>query len=550
MMTEKDETFFSLLYPDRRSSEQSVPVMDATSMMDLAVEPIFQAMRNAVRFRPNQQHPLEHMTRDADVIRYRLDIVEDLMDHPSLFQLFVQLVPELEDMKQLYTVQQESSGDLAEELYMISEMELYIECIQRLYDYLQKEKLQLHSLGMRSFFAIIVGLAESEAFQTLKGQTEQLTTRIRNVKSMTIGINLDAQLRPVEAGLVAVNVKPYQSGHIIDKFLRADFRNDEFTCLAPLESVKKGLSSEQQARFRAAVTETLHSVMKSSIKSWKPAIRTFIAARSRFLVGLVDEIRFLVGGVSLLKQMSARQLPLCKPDIAPMTSRVSEIRGLYNPTIMLRQEEGAELAIVTNDLEFDESAMFYIMTGPNQGGKTVFAQAVGIAQMMFQLGLHVPARDAILSPVDRICTHFPNHEQGSSTHGRFGEECNRLMGIFQQLTSQSLLLMDETFSSTSAAEASHIAEQVVIALSALGCRVIFATHLHELAHRIDQLNQHPQALHRIDHLTAGLIADSVSGQRSYTITRSRPTGSSYAQSIAVKYGLTLDQMLQSIRRPV
>jgi DNA mismatch repair ATPase MutS len=192
--------------------------------------------------------------------------------------------------------------------------------------------------------------------------------------------------------------------------------------------------------------------------------------------------------------------------------------------------------------------MIYIFTGPNQGGKTVFTQAVGLAQMMLQLGLFVPANFAIMSPVDNIFTHFPN--ENSQSNGRFGEECQRLMATFERLTRSSLLLMDETFSSTSAVEAAYIAEQVLRGLRAVGCRAIFATHLHDLAGNIDQMNTDSEPDHsRIDSLTAQLDPQQIEqGTRSYRIIRSRPEGSSYARHIAEKYGLTYDGMMASLKK--
>jgi DNA mismatch repair protein MutS len=245
------------------------------------------------------------------------------------------------------------------------------------------------------------------------------------------------------------------------------------------------------------------------------------------------------------------KVPVCKPIVKDTNERAFTVNGLYNPVVVLKQELPADgipdRLTVLNNIEFDENGMIYILTGPNQGGKTVFTQAVGIAQLMFQLGLFVPATSAVISPVDHIFTHFQNHEFDSKSTGRFAEECQRLTGIFAKLTRNSLLLMDETFSSTSGSEASYIAEQVLLGLRAAGCRVIFATHLHDLARKIDELNESVDVGSRIDSLTAGLIQDpNDPGKRSYRITRTRPIGSSYARDIAEKYGLTLENLMATL----
>jgi DNA mismatch repair ATPase MutS len=71
-----------------------------------------------------------------------------------------------------------------------------------------------------------------------------------------------------------------------------------------------------------------------------------------------------------------------------------------------------------------------ILTGPNQGGKTTYMQAIGLAQVMAQSGLFVPGRRARISPVDGIHTHFPVEERVGLGLGRFGDEARRIRTLF------------------------------------------------------------------------------------------------------------------------
>lgn len=546
---------FSLLYPHASQAPQEEPAeAELSQLSELEADLIFARMSGALRFQPNTKHPLSFYTRSEEVIQYRLDIMEDLLNHESLFELLVQLVPELENMKALQSVRTDHhSTDTASDLYSIAELEIYLECITRLYDFFHKQASSFQSEGICSFASKIKSIYEGKQFQTLKQETAGLTHSIRRVKSITVGINLDAQLRPVEAGVVAIHDQEFKSGSIIDKLLRAELKQDEFTCLAPLQYVRRGITPDQAARFHHAVNSTLHQVFKSSLKSWRPAALAYLKANSAFLVQRLDELRFLLGGAAFLKQLEQEGVPICKPKVACREERTFQVKGFYHPGLIIKRKPGAEeeaiLPVILNDLEFDERGMIYILTGPNQGGKSVFTQAVGIVQLMFQLGFYVPAQSAVISPVDHIFTHFQNRESDEHSYGRFGEECQRLTNIFSKITNLSLLLMDETFSSTSAAEAAQIAEDVLIGLRAAGCRVIYATHLHDLARRIDQLNEPADGGVMIDSLTAQLSSNAQTlGKRNYKIVRARPEGLSYAQDIAQKYGLTLENLLQTLRK--
>ena len=163
---------------------------------------------------------------------------------------------------------------------------------------------------------------------------------------------------------------------------------------------------------------------------------------------------------------------------------------------------------------------------------------------MMQLGMFVPAKSARISPVDAIYTHFPTGADDTIDKGRLGEECARLGEIFDSVTKHSLVLLDESFSSTGSYEGSYIASEVLSGLSMVGCRCLFATHLHELAAEIDRINAQSTAQGgvKIDTLVAGIDE----GERSFKIFRAKPDGKSYARDIALRYGLTYENILKKI----
>ena len=160
----------------------------------------------------------------------------------------------------------------------------------------------------------------------------------------------------------------------------------------------------------------------------------------------------------------------------------------------------------------------------------------------FQLGLPVPCDYAKLSVADGIFTHFPEGADDTIDKGRLGEECARLREIFDALSGDSVVLLDESFSSTGAFEATYIASEILVALCARRVRGIFSTHLHDLASTVDELNRRSASYGGValDTLVAGIEE----GRRSFLITRTKPDGKSYARDIAQKYGLALDELLR------
>lgn len=204
--------------------------------------------------------------------------------------------------------------------------------------------------------------------------------------------------------------------------------------------------------------------------------------------------------------------------------------------------------MVKNDIDFDDNAKIYVLTGPNRGGKSVITCAVGQIQALAQLGLPVPADSAVISPVTAIYTHFPTGSEGDGAieKGRLGEECDRLNKIFEVIDKYSLILLDESFSSTGSYEASYIASEVLTGFSIIGCRCLFSTHLHELSNQLDEINAKCKAEGGvpIDTLVAGIQGT----ERSFEIIRAKPDGKSYARDIAEKFGLSYERIMKRVKK--
>ena len=208
--------------------------------------------------------------------------------------------------------------------------------------------------------------------------------------------------------------------------------------------------------------------------------------------------------------------------------------GLYNMKLAINMPDPKEL--VVNDLVFDNEHTIYILTGANRGGKTTITQAVGMLFALAQGGVYVPADSFEFSPADCIYTHFPADEDKTLDLGRLGEECVRFKEIYTSVTSTSLLLMNETFSTTSFEEGYYIAYDSVKALLTKGPRTIYNTHMHKLA--IDA----PEYSADMPVKASSLIVKSEGGNRSFKVEIAPPEGMSYASDIAKKYGVTYDML--------
>ena len=120
--------------------------------------------------------------------------------------------------------------------------------------------------------------------------------------------------------------------------------------------------------------------------------------------------------------------------------------------------------------------------------------------------------------------------------GRLGEECIRFKEIFNETTPESLILMNETFSTTSFEEGYYIACDSIKALFTKGSRTIYNTHMHKLGSDAEEFSKDCKFK------ASSLIVKSDGGKRSFKLAIAPPEGSSFAADIAKKYGVTYEML--------
>ena len=317
-------------------------------------------------------------------------------------------------------------------------------------------------------------------------------------------------------------------------------KSGEMSTLAPLYVTAKSFSTREAQALNISVNDALRKIVSSGLRGWQTMLKKYFAMNTTPWLNLYPEFLYLSAGAEIIQKLNKLNLPLCTPKAFPKEEKRFLAKGLYNATLAEKlRSNNPDEQIIENDFTFDKDGMLYILTGPNRGGKSVILCAVGIAQLMFQLGLPVAARYAELSPVECIYTHFANYSDSTVGKGRLGEECARLKEMFSTMSEYSLILMDETLSSTDSMEAAVIGGEILAALSAFGCRGIFATHIHELAMKANELNRLDTCNSKIDTLVAGVR----NGKRTYKITRALPDGKSYAKDIAERYGLSFNNLM-------
>ena len=242
------------------------------------------------------------------------------------------------------------------------------------------------------------------------------------------------------------------------------------------------------------------------------------------LSGLKDDLTYIIKTAQYMLYIKEKGGCLTFPTVG----EEQNITGLYNPNLLIKAEM---TEIVSNDVKMDENNRIFVITGPNSGGKTVYLDSIGLAQLFFQLGLPVPAVSAEMKPLKTIASLYVRNV--TVNNGRLADEVGRLKECLDHISRDSLLLLDETFSSTSAFEGVFLAESLIKYLSDIGCYAVYVTHFHELSQRLTELNREEK--YNIHMLTA----DNENGKRTYKIVPYHGFDSekSLAREIVIENGL-------------
>ena len=525
---------FSLLYPtvEQRTQHENAdyrPNVSEAVCDELGLNEIFGMKSGSLT---------DLFTSDIEVIKYRQQTVKDLLELPELLETLSGIHPILDDIKELRRLDSDKINAADSYLYSITEVELYVSCLDTLYNGLSACADKISGTAFSRLLAFVTELYESDYYKELNKNLAALTARVHEVKSVTIGVNLDAQLRPESAAVISLNGERFKSGKILDKILRLSFKNDAFTCISELSPFGKGQSENKQEALNGAFNSAIEDIFRSSVRGWRAIVADYVIENTDFLLRLLPEIEFLSRSAELIGKLKGKGLPVVFPEVAESGEKAFSAIGIYNPRVALAIDD----EMVANDFIFDDEARIYVLSGPNRGGKSVITVAVGASQAMCQLGLPVPAESAKISVATGIFTHFPEGADDTIDKGRLGEECARLREIFDAIDEDGMFLLDESLSSTGAYEASYIASEILTAFAVMGCRGIFSTHLHELAAIIPDINARSRERGgvAIDTLVAGIEE----GKRSFRIHRAKPDGRSYARDIADKYGLSFDSLVE------
>lgn len=269
------------------------------------------------------------------------------------------------------------------------------------------------------------------------------------------------------------------------------------------------------------------------VDRWIDAVYADIEPLLPGLLQLVGQVEFYLAALAFRTNCEKRGLAVSLPDLTANDER--HLEGLFNPLLFAQN-----VTPVPCDVTSHGPGTITLVTGPNSGGKTRLLQALGLTQMLAQVGFFVPARVARLRTVPGIFCSLVQEEAFDQAEGRLGTELLRIRRLFERARPGALVILDELCSGTNPSEGEEIFMLVISLLRELGPETFVTTHFLGFAHRLQAraeelgLSFLQVELDDTEHPTFGFVPGVAS--------------TSLAAQAAARLGVTREELLTLVRR--
>ena len=485
-------------------AKASLPTNSADLIQDLELETLVHAMANEDEFLAEiaRSALLQASRTNIDTVLYRQAVLKDCLRNPvtvkAIYAIAIDSI-EAEKRHSWAYLNNYPAGILRRSLEVLH---LLVELLSRLRSIADHHARDFQSEGFAELFSTLKSEMDDEYFVRIRDHLQEL--------KFDNGLLIGARLGKGNKGrdyLLLRSKEPRLSW--IERLFAPRRPGYTFT-LHPRD--------EGGARALSELGDRGVDLVANAVATSTDHIVSFFSM-------LRNELAFYMGCMNLHDHLKDKRAELCFPEAATSETRHCSYSGLYDACLVLKMVKQP----VSNDGDLRDGALVFI-TGANQGGKSTFLRSIGIAQLMMQAGMFAPAQALKSSLCEGLFTHYKREEDTEMRSGKFDEELVRMSALLDHVRPNSLVLFNESFAATNEREGSEIAGQIIRGLLASDVRIMFVTHMYELAHAFFEAHDTHSRFLRAER--------QVDGARTFKLTMGEPLRTSYGRDL---YEKTFDE---------
>ncbi len=522
-----------ILYAE--GSDKKYAQLPDETMKDLALDEVISRLSTSAEEKSILRSIMSRLPENPEDIRFRQSIVKDLMDHPELRKSLYEALPMIKTMKENAGAKRAVS-DKDNALYTLlsdlRSLSAYVNTAKYLHDELNR--FELTSPAFLKLREELHAITSTEDFAQAEEDINKMLEDLSRVKSAVIGVNFAPDL--TIASIAAIEFLPYPT--------QSKYRFAQLAAVfgpiiqagqgaMALTKTLGGQSINYEDPLLAKMTPFIEKHLKRHFTDIKKTMAKYTKMDTRMITEMYEGLTFYLLCTRFAETLKDQGYEICIPQIEKDEKHSLELHDFYNIRLAILGNK----EIVKNDFLFSDEERLFILTGPNRGGKTILEQGIGLISMMASLGLYVTAHSFRGMPFRNILTHFPVDENLTINYGRLGEEAKRVREIITETDDNTLVLFNETYSTTSSADGLYLSRDLLHILKEKGSSVIFNTHIHELARDVSEMNAWEGKSKVVS-----LVMEIKDNVNTFKVKRSEPDTCSYARNIALKYGITYEQM--------
>jgi DNA mismatch repair protein MutS len=508
-------TFQSILFEGASDSAIKETSDAPPFFIDLNLDQIVDAItigKDEYNLKPFYFTPLQ----DLNTIHYRHGVLQDL-ESDLLFNQITSFAEQMRVAREYLAQAAKLHHKLQQQSWFLDAVELYCHTTIKLTRDLST--LNLQSNGFSAFRHYLNCYIQADRFTSLLAETNKLKCDLSTVKYCVLINGNGFKVRRYESEIdYSANVEA-----TFEKFRQGAVNSyaSKFSSSPDMNSVE-----EKVLDFVAL----LYPAIFGNLDSYCTNNRHYLDERiSRF----DREIQFYLSYLDYIKQFRRAGLKFCFPILSDKDKAVHDYEAFdLGLAFNLIREESP---VVCNDFYLEGKERIMIVSGPNQGGKTTFARTFGQLHYLAALGCLVPGREAQLFLCDGLFTHFEKEEDIKNLRGKLEDDLFRIHQVLQQMTSQSIVIMNESFTSTTLSDAILLNKNVLETIIELDSLAVCVTFIDELASLSEKTVS----------MVSTVVPDNPAS-RTYKLIRKPADGLSYALSIAEKYRLTYRTLKERI----